>query len=106
MDEEFMRMREEANKYFLDRITNAFNKAIGCRFPAMTFLFDFEWPSIDKPGIITIYTTRPGILIGVHGTNIDELRNKLKEEFQHDFEIHIKEVRYMYTSTFVGKVES
>lgn len=105
MDEAWMKMRAEANNDFRNRITKVLNCAIGFKFSSITFLFDFKWPSTNDPGIITIYTTHPGILIGKHGINIDELRDHLRAEFDREFEVKIKEVQYMYKAEFISEIK-
>ena len=105
MDEEWMKMREEADNDFRNRITKVLNRAIGSKFSSITFLFDFQWPSINDPGAITIYTTHPGILIGKYGINMSELRDHLRAEFDREFEVKIKEVQYMYKSTFISEIK-
>ncbi len=42
---------------------------------------------------IIIYTSRPGIVIGRKGAEIENLRNDLKKKFQNDFSIEVNEVR-------------
>ncbi len=46
----------------------------------------------DKVRII-IYTSRPGIVIGRKGAEIENLRNDLKKKFHNDFSIEVNEVR-------------
>ncbi|WP_291323165.1 30S ribosomal protein S3 [Desulfonatronospira sp.] len=46
----------------------------------------------DKVRII-IYTSRPGIVIGRKGAEIENLRSDLKKKFQNDFSIEVNEVR-------------
>ena len=46
----------------------------------------------DKVRII-IYTSRPGIVIGRKGAEIENLRNDLKKKFQNEFSIEVNEVR-------------
>jgi len=46
----------------------------------------------DKVRII-IYTSRPGIVIGRKGAEIENLRSDLKKKFQNEFSIEVNEVR-------------
>ena len=46
----------------------------------------------DKVRII-IYTSRPGIVIGRKGAEIENLRNDLKKKFHNEFSIEVNEVR-------------
>jgi len=41
---------------------------------------------------ITIYSTRPGVLIGSHGQNIDPLKSILKENFHIDHTVKFEEI--------------
>lgn len=43
--------------------------------------------------IFTIWTNRPGILIGKGGQNVEILREILKEEFDYDYEIKFREIK-------------
>ncbi|MFP4083587.1 MAG: 30S ribosomal protein S3 [Desulfonatronovibrio sp.] len=46
----------------------------------------------DKIRLI-IFTSRPGIVIGRKGVEIEKLRNDLKNKFKHDFSLEVNEVR-------------
>ena len=41
----------------------------------------------------TLWTDRPGILIGKGGQNVEILKEILKEEFEYDYEIKFKEIK-------------
>lgn len=43
--------------------------------------------------IFTVWTDKPGILIGKGGKNVDILKEILKEEFDCDYEIKFKEIK-------------
>lgn len=43
--------------------------------------------------VFTVWTDRPGILIGKGGENINILKEVLKEEFNKDYDIEIKEIK-------------
>ncbi len=43
--------------------------------------------------IFTVWTDRPGILIGYRGKNVEILKEILKEEFGSDYEIEFKEIK-------------
>lgn len=47
----------------------------------------------DLGRVFTIWTDRPGIIIGKGGQNINILKEILKEEFGYDYEIDIKEIK-------------
>jgi small subunit ribosomal protein S3 len=47
----------------------------------------------DKRTSITIHTSKPGVIIGKQGANIENLKKQLAEEFTGPFEINIQEVR-------------
>ena len=41
----------------------------------------------------TIWTDRPGILIGKGGKNVDILKEELKKEFNRDYDVEFKEIK-------------
>lgn len=41
----------------------------------------------------TLWSDRPGILIGKGGQNVEILKEILKEEFEYDYEIKFKEIK-------------
>ena len=43
--------------------------------------------------VFTIWTDKPGILIGKDGQNVEILKEILKEEFEYDYEIKFKEIK-------------
>ena len=43
--------------------------------------------------VFTVWTDKPGILIGKGGQNVEILKDILKEEFDHDYEIEFKEIK-------------
>lgn len=43
--------------------------------------------------VFTIWTDKPGILIGKGGQNVWILKDILKEEFDYDYEIKFKEIK-------------
>ena len=43
--------------------------------------------------VFTIWTDKPGILIGKDGQNVEILKEILKEEFDYDYEIKFKEIK-------------
>lgn len=104
-DNEWMELRAEMHADCINRLTRVIQNSIGSKLPNITFLFNLEWPNLDKPGLITIYTIRPGVLIGYHGTNIDKLKQSFKDEFDHDFDIHIVEAQYIYNSVCFSTVK-
>ena len=44
-------------------------------------------------GLFTVWTDRPGILIGKGGQNVEVLKEILKEEFDRDYEVDFKEIK-------------
>lgn len=42
---------------------------------------------------LTLYATRPGLLIGRAGVNIDKLKKALTDEFVGEWTIHFEEIR-------------
>ena len=43
--------------------------------------------------VFTVWTNRPGILIGKGGQNVGVLKEILKEEFDYNYEIEFKEIK-------------
>ena len=43
--------------------------------------------------VFTVWTDKPGILIGKGGKNVWILKDILKEEFDYDYEIEFKEIK-------------
>lgn len=43
--------------------------------------------------VFTVWSDKPGILIGKEGQNIQILKDILKEEFDYDYEIKFKEIK-------------
>ena len=43
--------------------------------------------------VFTVWTDKPGILIGKGGQNVEILKEILKEEFNYDYEIKFKEIK-------------
>lgn len=44
-------------------------------------------------GVMTIYTTHPGWLIGLHGMKIGAFVNELEKEFNRKYEVKFVEIR-------------
>ena len=44
--------------------------------------------------VFTVWSNKPGILIGKGGQNVKILKKILKEEFDYDYEIEFKEIQY------------
>lgn len=47
----------------------------------------------EKKTVVTIYTSKPGVLIGKGGAAIDELRGVLEQKFGGTFQVEIQEIR-------------
>lgn len=92
----YMTMREDAIRYFNDQFKHIFDEAFGTIKSDFIFMFDHRYASNDKNGRLDIYTNRPGVLIGVAGKNIEKLKELLKEEFRHDYDVQIHEVGHYY----------
>lgn len=48
--------------------------------------------NLDKK-VFTVWTDKPGILIGRGGQNVTILKEILKEEFEKDYDVEIKEIK-------------
>ena len=61
------------------------------------FFFRINYKGIvgykNSERLFTVWTDRPGIIIGKGGQNINILKEILKEEFGYDYEIDIKEIK-------------
>lgn len=47
----------------------------------------------DKRVSVTIHSSKPGVIIGKQGANIEELKKKLEKKFHTPFDVNIQEVR-------------
>lgn len=47
----------------------------------------------NKKVIVSVYTSKPGVIIGKQGESIDKLKEKLQKNFHDQFEINILEVK-------------
>lgn len=47
----------------------------------------------SKKVVVTIHTSKPGVLIGKQGASIEELRKELEKEFGGGFAVEIREIR-------------
>lgn len=105
--DEYMFMREEAATWFKNKFMRIFEEAFGHIQSDILFMFDHEYATTTDNGKITIYTNRPGILIGVAGKNVDKLKEALKREFKHDYNVYFHEVNhYCITNQFtIDRVE-
>lgn len=97
MDESYMAMREEAAAYFNNRFRSIFDEAFGDIESDIILMFNHEYATAEKNGVLNIYTNHPGILIGVAGKNVDKLKDALRREFGHDYYVHFHEVRHYYS---------
>ena len=70
--------RQEAFKHFMDKI--------GLKD---TFAYDYSY--LDNK--FTIYTSKPGIWIGLHGKNVENLKDILSKEIREDCDVEFKEIR-------------
>ena len=97
--DDFMEERSLAAEFFNNRIKKCFDAAFGEINCDLFIGYSHEYGQMDcdthetKNGKLTIYTNRPGIVIGKAGCNIDKLKAALKDEFGFDYNINIKEIR-------------
>jgi len=54
-----------------------------------------------KKVIVTIHTSKPGVIIGKQGAAIEDLRKDMEREFGESFEVNIREVRNPEADAFV-----
>lgn len=76
--EEIEEKNERVLKQFFYRI--GYKGIVGCENSLYTREF-------------TVWTDRPGILIGKGGQNVKILKEILKEEFNYDYEVKFKEIK-------------
>lgn len=92
----YMIMREEVIRAFRKQFEKIFDEVFGDIKDDFVFMFDHHYAATDKNGEVIIYTNRPGVLIGLAGKNIEKLKELLKEEFKHDYDVKIHEVGHYY----------
>lgn len=103
----YMAMREDAIRAFSEQFQKIFDEAFEDIKQDFILMFDHHYGQTEKNGELIIYTNRPGALIGVAGKNIDKLKELLKEEFKHDYDVKIHEVgHYYFHKKMLGKEES
>jgi ribosomal protein S3 len=88
-DDSFEEMRGEALNYMANK-----NKDIienWCKECGMTEPVGY-YNDLSKHEL-TIYTTRCGIMVGKAGKHVYAVKEVLKEEFNHDYEIKFVEIR-------------
>ena len=56
-------------------------------------LGDIELERNAKDITITLYSAKPGVIIGRQGSGIDELKENLEKTFRHKFSINVKEIK-------------
>lgn len=54
-----------------------------------------------KKVVVTIHTSKPGVIIGKQGAAIEELRKEMEREFGESFEVNIREIRNPDADAFV-----
>lgn len=54
-----------------------------------------------KKVIVTIHTSKPGVIIGKQGAAIEELRKVMERQFGESFEVNIREIRNPEADAFV-----
>lgn len=89
LDDEFMKLRAECHEILKNKEESIIKKwlsEIGYAGPVGYYrnISDRE---------MEIYTTRPGILIGKHGTSVDKFRTMLNEEFGGKWKVKFVEIR-------------
>lgn len=88
-DNSFEELRYEVSNYYNNKnkeIVENWCKKCGMTEPVGYFncLSKYEF---------TIYTTRPGIMIGFQGEHVNNFKEVLKEEFNHEYEVKFVEIR-------------
>lgn len=100
MDElEWMEMREESCKYLKEKHESPLIQYLTELNISDDFLY--EYSNMNRN--LVIYTKRPGIWIGLHGSGYNRLKEILLEKFEHDVEVNFKEVRGDFISFKVTK---
>lgn len=94
-----MLLRAEAARFFDERVKKCFDAAFGDINCDLYIGFSHEYGTMDVSdgsvvnGKLTLYTNRPGIVIGKAGCNIDKLKAAFKEEFGFEYNVNIKEIK-------------
>lgn len=88
-DDEWMQLRGEAICYMNNLYENAFKQFADKVGLKDTFAYDYNY-SENK---FTIYTSRPGVWIGLHGKNVKILQHILSKEIKEGCEVEFKEIK-------------
>ena len=89
-DESWESFREEMLSYAKNKEENLIKKwlnDIGCKNITIGYYRD------SSNNIMEIYTTKPGMLIGKAGANVEKLENMLSEEYRGVWKVRFIEVR-------------
>lgn len=94
--DDWMNIRADAIKYCRELRTTPIMDFMKEKSFNETIAYEYN----TKDTELTIYTTRPGIWIGPRGREVNRLREILKENFGHDVEVNIKEIKF-YSGGFL-----
>lgn len=89
-DESWENFRAEALAYMRNKEENLLKKwlnDIGCKKIIIGYYRDTRNYTME------IYSTRPGVLIGKAGINVDKLKKMLSEEFHGEWKVKFVEIR-------------
>ena len=88
-DEEWEEMREDVYLYMKNKneaLLKRWLSDIGYKDPVGYYVNLSD-------NVVEIYTTRPGVLIGRAGVNVDVLRQMLAKEFHREWQVKFVEIR-------------
>ena len=88
-DQEWEEMRAEAHNYMKEkeeRVIKAWLEKIGFKEPV-----GYYRDALNK--VMEIYTTRPGVLIGKQGKDVNEFKEMLSAEFYGEWKVKFIEIR-------------
>jgi predicted metal-dependent RNase len=87
-DDAWMEMRAEARRFAEERNSKLIED--WCKECHVTTPIGYD---NDYSGVMTIYTDRPGYLIGKGGEKVNKFKEALKKEFRKEYEVKFVEVR-------------
>ena len=92
---EFVKFVNECNESFDKRMKNVL--LVFCKQTGIQLTFGYNNDLFRNK--LTIYTKYPGMFIGFHGKYNDLLKELMKKEFLHDYEIEYIEVKGGFIDT-------
>lgn len=100
MDElDWMEFRAKAARYEQERNRKLIE--VWCKECGVTTPVGYE---NDHDGVMTIYTDKPGLLIGRGGEKVNKFHKALKREFNRDYKVKLVEIRGGFANLNIEEV--